>query len=69
MTNYMSQGTKAVIKPPILTIVGLPEAAKLAAGLFPKPAFIQAEDSKLFSAQNEEKQPHFNHITAKTAQG
>lgn len=57
----MSQGTKAVIKPPILTIVGFPAAGKSSlAGLFPKPAFIQAEDSQtVFESLSETEQPFF----------
>ena len=61
MTNYMSQGTRAVIKPPILTIPGFPGAGKSTlAGLFPKPAFIQAEDSQtIFESVPGDKQPFF----------
>ena len=57
--SYMSQGTKAVIKPPILTIPGFPGAGKSTlAGLFPKPAFIQAEDSQtIFESVPGDKQP------------
>lgn len=61
MTSYMSQGTKAVIKPPILTIPGFPGAGKTSlAGLFPKPAFIQAEDSQtVFENLSDDQQPFF----------
>lgn len=61
MTSYMSQGTKAVIKPPILTIPGFPGAGKTSlAGLFPKPAFIQAEDSQtVFENLPDDQQPFF----------
>lgn len=57
----MSQGTKAVIKPPIITIVGFPAAGKSSlAGLFPKPAFIQAEDSQtVFENLSDNDQPFF----------
>lgn len=61
MTSYMSQGTKAVIKPPILTIPGFPGAGKSTlAGLFPNPAFIQAEDSQtIFESIDDKNQPFF----------
>lgn len=67
--SYMSQGTKAVIKPPILTIVGFPGAGKTSlAGLFPKPAFIQAEDSRtVFQNVPEDQQPHFNPMLPKAS--
>lgn len=67
MTNYMSQGTKAVIKPPILTIVGFPGAGKTSlAGLFPSPAFIMAEDARtVFQDTPEDLQPHFNPLLPK----
>ena len=57
----MSQGTKAVIKPPILTIPGFPGAGKTSlAGLFPRPAFIQAEDSQtIFENLPDDQQPFF----------
>ena len=63
----MSQGTKAVIKPPILTIVGFTGSGKSSlAGLFPKPAFIQAEDSQtVFQRVPVELQPHFNPVLPK----
>lgn len=61
MTNYMSKGTKAVIKPPIITIPGFPGAGKSTlAGLFPSPAFIQAEDSQtVFEELPDDQQPFF----------
>lgn len=61
MTTYMSQVTKAVIKPPIITIPGFPGAGKTSlAGLFPSPAFIQAEDSQtVFETIDSEQQPFF----------
>lgn len=67
MSSYMSQGTKAVIKPPILTIVGFTGSGKSSlAGLFPKPAFIQAEDSQtVFQRVPVELQPHFNPVLPK----
>lgn len=61
MSNYMSQGSKAKVKPPMLTIIGFPGASKTSlAGLFPSPAFIQAEDSQtVFENMPEDKQPFF----------
>lgn len=65
--SYLSQGTKAVIKPPILTIVGFSGAGKTTlASLFPNPAFIQAEDSQaVFETLPEDQQPHFNPMLPK----
>ena len=59
--SYMEQGSKAKIKPPMLTIIGFPGAGKTSlAGLFPSPAFIQAEDSQtVFENTPEEQQPFF----------
>ena len=61
MSSYMSQGTKATIKPPIITLPGFPGAGKTSlAGLFPAPAFIQAEDSQtVFEDTEEANQPFF----------
>lgn len=61
MTTYMQQGSKAKIKPPMITIIGFPAAGKSSlAGLFPAPAFIQAEDSQtVFESVPEAEQPFF----------
>jgi len=59
--SYMDQGSKAKVKPPMLTIIGFPGAGKSSlAGLFPSPAFIQSEDSQtVFENLSEEQQPFF----------
>lgn len=52
---------KPVSKPPMLTIVGAPGTGKSTlAGLFPKPIFIQTEDSEtVFESWEEDVQPAF----------
>ncbi len=57
--TYLSQAKKSVVKPPIITLIAFPGAGKSSlAALFPKPIFIQAEDSStVFQSWPEELQP------------
>lgn len=59
MTDYISKATKPKIKPPMITLVGFPSAGKSTlAAMFPKPIFIQAEDSgTVFETWPEDRQP------------
>ena len=59
MTDYISKATKPRIKPPMITLVGFPSAGKSTlAAMFPKPIFIQAEDSgTVFEIWPEDRQP------------
>lgn len=59
MSNYISKATKTKIKPPMITLVGFPSAGKTTlAAMFPKPIFIQAEDSgTVFETWPEDRQP------------
>lgn len=59
MSDYLSKATKPKIKPPMITLVGFPAAGKTTlAAMFPKPVFIQAEDSgTVFETWPEDRQP------------
>jgi len=59
MTDYINKASKPKIKPPMITLVAFPAAGKTTlAALFPKPIFIQAEDSgTVFEVWPEDRQP------------